>query len=162
MAAYGVPSSVEEVLPWSWAEARLLASRNYWLTTVSSSRRPHSMPVWGVWLAERERFWFSCAGTARKARNLREVPSAVVAPTDTVEVVSLEGRADEVTGQNLEEAFNAYWEKYGGEMGMEQAAVVEFLSSHASFEITPERGFGIIERADEFSRRATRWTWSSS
>lgn len=159
MSDYGVPEDEDGVLPWSWAEERLLGSRNYWVTTVSAEGRPHSMPVWGVWLAERERFWFSCSPTARKARNLRANPAVVVAPTDTVEVVSLEGRADETTGGDVDVAVERFWEKYGEEMGMERAAVAEFLTSHASFEVTPERAFGIIERAEDFSRRATRWRW---
>jgi hypothetical protein len=29
------------------------------------------------------------------------------------------------------------------------------------FEVTPERAFAIIEREDEFSNRATRWTFTS-
>ena len=160
MAAYGVPDSEDGLLPWTWAEERLLASRNYWVTTVSAAGRPHSLPVWGVWLTARERFWFGCAPTARKARNLRAVPGIVVAPTDTVEVVSVEGRAREVTGQDLDEPISAYWEKYGEEMGMERAAVAEFLTAGASFEVAPERAFGIIERADDFTRRATRWRWA--
>jgi hypothetical protein len=159
MAAYGVPDSVEGVLPWTWAETRLLTSRNYWVTTVSPAGRPHSMPVWGVWLADDERFWFSCAPTARKARNLRAVPFIVVAPTDTVEVVSLEGRAVEVTGGDLGRPISAYWEKYGAEMGMEEAAVSAFLTTNASFQVIPERAFGLIERGEEFSQRATRWRW---
>ena len=161
MAAYGVPEGDAGLLPWAWAEERLLASRNYWVTTVSQAGRPHSMPVWGVWLAGRERFWFSSASTSRKARNLRAVPWVVVAPTDTVEVVSLEGRAVEVTGGDLEEAVAAYFAKYGEEMGMEQPAVAEFLTSNASFEVIPERAFGIIERPEEFSERATRWRWAA-
>lgn len=162
MAGYGVPDTEEGLLPWSWAEERLVASRNYWVTTVSRDHRPHSLPVWGVWLADAERFWFSCAPTARKARNLRAVPSIVIAPTDTVEVVSVEGRAREVTGQDLDAPIDAYWRKYGEEMGLAEAAVAEFLTSNASFEVTPERAFGLIERPEDFSRRATRWRWSSS
>lgn len=162
MAAYGVPDSEDGVLPWTWAQERLVGSRNYWVTTVSAQSKPHSMPVWGVWLVERERFWFSCAPTARKARNLRAVPWVVVAPTDTVEVVSVEGSATEVTGRNLDEPIAGYWHKYGEEMGLERDAVAEFLTSGASFEVTPQRAFGIIERPDEFSQRATRWTWDTS
>lgn len=159
MSAYGVPDSADGALPWAWAEERLRRSRNYWISTASADGRPHAMPVWGVWSPERERFWFSCAPTARKARNLRANPRVVVAPTDTVEVVSLEGRAREVTGGNLADHIEAYWRKYGSEMDMERTAVEEFLSSNASFEVTPERAFGIIERAEEFSERATRWRW---
>lgn len=160
MAGYGVPESDDGVLPWSWAEDRLLRSRNYWVTTVTGQGRPHSLPVWGVWLPARERFWFSCSTTARKARNLRAVPWVVVAPSDTVEVVSLEGEAREVTGGAIDDGIDAYFAKYGGEMAMARDAVAAFLRSNASFEVTPQRAFGIIERPDEFSQRATRWRWS--
>jgi hypothetical protein len=159
MAAYGVPDDLDGVLPWSWAEKRLVASRNYWVTTASPEGRPHSMPVWGVWLADAERFWFSCAPDARKARNARANPWVVVAPTDTVEVVSVEGRAVEVSGGAIDDRIDAYFAKYGAEMEMTRDAVAEFLSSHASFDVVPDRAFGIIERAEEFSSRATRWRW---
>ena len=160
MSAYGVPDDTTDVLPWDWAEERLLGSRNYWISTATADGRPHSLPVWGVWLPPRERFWFSCAGTSRKARNLRANPAVVVAPTDTVEVVSLEGRATETTGGDIDEAIDAFFAKYGDEMGMPRDGVAEFLTSNASFEVTPERAFGIIERPDDFSQRATRWRWS--
>jgi hypothetical protein len=162
MRDYGVPDSDEGLLLWTWADERLRSSRNYWVTSVSHSGRPHSMPVWGVWLPDRERFWFGCAETARKARNIRQNPRVVVAPTDTVEVVSVEGRAAEVTGGDLDAPIEAYWHKYGDEMGMTRAAVTEFLAGNASFEVVPERAFGIIERADEFAQRATRWRWPAT
>jgi hypothetical protein len=159
MRDYGVPDDDDGILPWEWGEERLRASRNYWVTTADGSGRPHSMPVWGVWLPERERFWFSCSPNARKARNIRVNPRVVVAPTDTVEVVSLEGRAGEASPDEVADGVEAYWRKYGPEMGMERPAVEEFLTAHASFAVTPERAFGIVERAEEFSQRATRWRW---
>lgn len=159
MGDYGVPDDADGLLPWDWAEERLTGSRNYWISTADAAGRPHAMPVWGVWLAERERFWFSCSPTARKARNLRVNPQVVVAPTDTVEVVSLEGAAAASTPAELAAGVEAYWQKYGPEMGMERPAVEEFLTAHAAFTVTPDRAFGIIERADEFSQRATRWRW---
>ena len=64
------PEDVTDALPWEWAEQRLLANKNFWVVTVSASGRPHSLPVWGVWLPETERFWFSCSPHARKARNV--------------------------------------------------------------------------------------------
>ena len=30
---------------------------------------------------------------------------------------------------------------------------------NAIFEVIPQRGFGIIEREEEFAQRATRWVW---
>lgn len=159
MSDYGVPDELEGVLPWDWAEERLMGSRNYWVSTVGPGGRPHAMPVWGVWLPSSERFWFGCSPRARKARNLRWNPAVVVAPTDTVEVVSLEGRAEERTGSDIEQFVEAYAQKYGDEMEMERSQIEEFLVSNAAFAVTPERAFGIIERADDFSRRATRWRW---
>ncbi len=117
------------------------------------------MPVWGVWVSTSERFWFGCSPTARKARNLQTNSAVVVAPTDTVEVVSLEGRAQEQTGSDIGEFVDGYVAKYGAEMEMERSQIEEFLGRNASFAVTPERAFGIIERADDFSKRATRWRW---
>jgi hypothetical protein len=45
----GGPTQGSGLLPWSWAEQRLLASRNYWVATSWPDGRPHVMPVWGVW-----------------------------------------------------------------------------------------------------------------
>lgn len=158
MPGYGVPEDDDGVLPWSWAQARLVASRNYWVVTVSGDGRPHAMPVWGVWLAERERFAFSCSPGSRKARNLAVNPRVVVAGEDTVECVSVEGTAAPCAGALLGEAASAFGAKYESEPHA-QEGLARFFREHASFAVAPERAFGIIERADEFSTRATRWTW---
>lgn len=47
---FGAPSS-GETAAWGDARARLHASRNVWLSAVDGDR-PHSRPVWAVWLAE--------------------------------------------------------------------------------------------------------------
>ena len=162
MAAYGVADDAAGALPWSWAEERLLANRNYWVVTVSGTGRPHAMPVWGVWLPETERFWFSCAPGARKARNLEENPHCVVAIDDTVECVSMEGRArivepDAAPG-SLGPMIDAYLRKYFDDAS-EHAEMEAFLRGNTVIEVTPERAFGIIEREEEFAERATRWRW---
>jgi hypothetical protein len=33
------------------------------------------------------------------------------------------------------------------------------MRENTIFEVSPERAFGIIEREEEFSQRATRWVW---
>lgn len=161
MTDYGVPETDEGLLPWSWAEERLAGSRNYWFTSVSASGRPHSMPVWGVWLPASERFWFSCAPSSRKVRNLAANPRVVVAPTDTVEVVSLEGRAEDATGHDLTDALDTYFAKYGEEMQITREDMEGFHTENASYFVVPERAFGIIERAEDFGPRATRWRWDT-
>lgn len=161
MAAYGVPTDTDGLLPWSWAEERLAASRNFWLVTVSGEGRPHSMPVWGVWMPERERFGFSCAPAARKVRNLAENDRVVVTNEDSVHVVSIEGRAERLSDDAaIEQMARAWFRKYASEPGFDdEDQAVDFVRQAAAYEVTPERAFGLIEEPDQFGERATRWLW---
>lgn len=162
MSDYGVPSDPAGALPWSWAEQRLAANKNYWVVTSSASARPHAMPVWGVWLSETDRFWFSCSPNARKARNLVENPQCVVTVDDTVECVSVEGHAriaDQARdGGSIDLAVARYVAKYWEDPGA-HAEMEAFLRSHMIVEFIPEVAFGIIEREEDFAQRATRWRW---
>ncbi len=158
MAEYGVPDEPDGLLPWAWAEERLVACRNYWVVTASLDARPHAMPVWGVWLPDPDSFSFGCASTARKARNLRVNPAMVVTVDDTVEVVSIEGRAREATGPEVDRAVDAVVAKYADPGGEDEMA--GFMRTNPFFVLTPERGFGVIERKEEFAARATRWRWT--
>ena len=162
MTDYGVPADPEGALPWSWAEERLVRNRNYWLVTASAVGRPHSLPLWGVWLPEIERFWCSCSPSARKARNIAENPQCVVTVDDTVECVSLEGRARlvDVVAESaaVDAAVGAYVTKYWDDAAV-HAEMEASVRSNTIIEVTPERAFGIIEREEEFSQRATRWRW---
>lgn len=162
MSDYGVPSDPAGALPWSWAEQRLVDNKNFWLVTASESGRPHAMPVWGVWMPETERFWFSCSPSARKARNISQNPRCVVTVDDTVECVSVEGRArlaDPVhDAEAVDGAIATYLVKYWDDPSV-HPDMEAFLRSHATFGVAPERAFGIIEREEEFAQRATRWSW---
>lgn len=62
------------LLPWSWAECRLLEARNYWIATTRPDGRPHTRPVWGVW--EDGAFYFSTGSLA--AENLRHSPELTI------------------------------------------------------------------------------------
>ena len=53
MPGYGMPKGTKGLLTWAWAEERLLASHNYYLTTVRPDGTPHVMPLWGIWVDER-------------------------------------------------------------------------------------------------------------
>lgn len=162
MSDYGVPAEPEGVLPWSWAEERLVRNRNYWFVTASATGRPHALPLWGVWLPGTERFWCSCSPNSRKARNIAENPQCVVTVDDTVECISVEGRARLVdpgeSADAVDAAVEAYVTKYWDDPAV-HGEMESFVRSHAIIEVTPQRAFGIIEREDEFSQRATRWRW---
>lgn len=162
MSDYGVPADPSGALPWEWAEERLVHNRNYWVVTASASARPHALPVWGVWIPDTDRFWFSCSPRARKARNIAENAQCVVTIESTTECVSVEGRAriaDAATDAGaVDLALALYVVKYWDDPAV-RAEMEGFVRSHALIEVTPERAFGIIERDEEFAQRATRWRW---
>lgn len=116
-------------------------------------------------MTERERFGFSCAKSARKVRNIAANPQVVVTNDDAVHVVSIEGRArplDPATELTLAEG---YLHKYANEPGFADGgvdAMIEFLRGNATYEVTPDRAFGMIETPEEFGAAATRWSWDQS
>jgi hypothetical protein len=152
MREYGVGGEDWQPLPWSWAAERLDRYRNFWVVTASNAGRPHAMPVWGVWDNEEKAFAFSCAPGSRKAANLRANPQVTVTGDSTVEAISIEGTATELSGTDQAEPWiKAYVAKYG------PSTSPEFIRQHSIFLVTPERAFAIIETEEEFSTRATRW-----
>lgn len=154
MRGYGVTDDLDGLLPWSWAEERLVGNRNYWVVTVDPESRPHATPVWGLWADDA--FWFSSAHDSLKARNLSANPHVVVTTADTVEVVSVEGIARSVEDP---QAVAAAWAaKYEPDPEARGALVNAFVGG-AAFEVTPVVAFGLIETPEEFSRSATRWVW---
>ena len=159
MADYGVPEDdLDGVLPWSWAEERLVASRNLWVMSTYPDGRPHAMPVWGVWVPATSTFVFSCGENSRKAKNFAANPKAAVAVDSTVEVVVVEGTIRSVTGAEVAPAVDAYVDKYW-ETEEERTEGKEFMLANAVMELTPDRAFAVIETPEDFSRRATRWVW---
>jgi nitroimidazol reductase NimA-like FMN-containing flavoprotein (pyridoxamine 5'-phosphate oxidase superfamily) len=159
MPDYGVDGAAWAPLPWSWAAERLVANRNYWVVTASADGRPHALPVWGVWDDGDARFGFSCGSRSRKARDLAANPFVAVAVDDTVECVSVEGRAAVVEDDDrLEVWVERYLAKY---QPVAPELSGDFLRRHLIVEFEPERAFAVIEREDEFSTRATRWTFGA-
>lgn len=157
MPDYGVDGPEWEGLPWAWAAERLLANKNFWVVTVSGEGQPHALPVWGVWDDAEGRFAFSCSPRARKARNLAANPRAVVMTDDTVECLSVEGRAEPLQDEPRQEQWiERYLAKY---RPMAPDISADFLRQHLMLEFVPERAFAVIEREEEFSTRATRWVF---
>jgi nitroimidazol reductase NimA-like FMN-containing flavoprotein (pyridoxamine 5'-phosphate oxidase superfamily) len=157
MPDYGVDTPAWEPLPWSWAAERLTAGRNYWVVTASAGGRPHALPVWGVWHDPEARFAFFSGPRSRKARNLAANPQAVVMGDDTVECISVEGRAAVVRDEERQGHWiERYLAKY---QPISPGVSAEFLHQNELFEFEPERAFAIIEREDDFASRATRWVF---
>lgn len=159
MPDYGVNTPSWTPLPWSWAADRLIDNRNFWVVTVSGAGRPHAMPVWGVWNEADARFAFSCGPRARKARNLAANPHAVVMIDDTVECLSMEGRAAPVHDEERQVQWTErYLAKY---QPLAPGLSAEFVRQNLIVEFVPERAFAVIEREEEFSTRPTRWVFET-
>jgi hypothetical protein len=159
MPGYGVDTPEWHALPWAWAAERLTGTRNYWVVTVAADGQPHSLPAWGVWDDNSQRFMFSCAHLSKKARNISGNPRVTITNDDSVECVSVQGVAAlAVDPKVVDEWVDRYIAKYGEEIGPELG---NFVRQNAIFEVTPSVAFSVIERADEFSTRATRWRFDS-
>ena len=154
MPGYGTLAGGEGsgLLPWSWAEARLVASHDYWVATVWPDGRPHVSPVWGVWMDGA--LWWSSGRRSRKARNLDADPRCSVTTDRASEPVVLEGRAERITDIEGIAAFVAAGnDKYGGSYSM------EFLAPdvNGTYRLRPERAIGLVEA--DFTGSPTRWTF---
>ncbi len=149
MPGYGISEASEGILPWSWAEKRLAASRNYFVTTVRPDGRPHVMVVWGVWFGAR--YYFSTGDSSQKARNLRANPECVVTTDVLTEAVILEGRVKKATGvKTLQEFARVYKEKYDWEVDPNGGDI---------YVLQPAKVFAFKEGGDDFAQTATRWTF---
>jgi hypothetical protein len=96
-------------LPWTWATERLTRARNYWIVTTRPDGKPHSRPVWGVWLDDI--FYFSTGSLA--AQNLATRPAITVHLESGSEVVIIEGVAEPVSDIALvEQVVSLYNQKY--------------------------------------------------
>ncbi|TAK33905.1 MAG: pyridoxamine 5'-phosphate oxidase [Chloroflexota bacterium] len=111
-ASYGIhPTPNADALDWDVVSAGLASARNYWVVTAGPDRRPHSVPVWGLWLDET--FYFATERASRKGRNLAANPALVVHLESGDDVVILEGTAEDVSDPSLLSRFaDAYEAKY--------------------------------------------------
>jgi general stress protein 26 len=155
MPGYGVvgPNEGEGLLPWSWAEARLNESRNFWLASQWPDGRPHVMPVWAVWYAGA--LWFSSSRASRKARNLAHDRRCVLTTEDPMNPVVVEGAAELLTAvSDLETLLREENAKYGTEYGLDMLDP----ALNCAYRVRPRWAFGL--RADEFTGTPTRWTFT--
>jgi len=99
-ASYGVEQAASaDMVDWSAVGERLASARNYWVATTRPDRRPHAVPVWGIWLDEE--FYFATDRASRKGRNLAANPALVVHLECGDDAVILEGGAEEVGDTSL-------------------------------------------------------------
>ncbi len=107
----GAKSAPGKRFPWSRVERLLKSARNYWIGTSGPDRRPHSAPVWAVWVDGV--LYFSTGDESRKGRNIAKNPEVTVHPELDNEAVILEGKAQKITqAAKLKPVWKAYKVKY--------------------------------------------------
>ncbi len=110
---YGIPESLDGILPWSWVESRMRSPKNYWVATVRPDGRPHSVPVWGVWVEGI--LYFGGGPDTVWSRNLAASPQVVVHLESGDEVVIFEGTVDRINDPDhpkVSQLDDAYEKKY--------------------------------------------------
>src|SRR5580700_2830675 len=140
MPGYGIagPHEGRGLLPWTWAEDRLVQSHDYWLATVRPSGGPHVMPVWGVWAQGAA--WFSSGPQSRKTRNIAADRRAVITTDNPLQPVIVEGVVAVVDLDSDIERFTAQVNaKYQTDL------TVEFFSENICFRLEPRRVFSLDE-----------------
>jgi len=143
-ADYTPAGAKMKFLPWSFAETRLKKSHNYWICSTRPDGRPHSAPVWGVWLDGA--FYFSTDPASHKAKNLAANPPVSVHVESGDEPVILEGRIELVPVDKKIDA--AYHSKYK----------IHLLGAPMPMEIFRLRPKTVLAwREKDFSTSATKW-----
>jgi PPOX class probable F420-dependent enzyme len=149
--SYEVPSDTDGLLPWSWATERLVAARNYWLSTTRPDGRPHAMPIWGIW--DDGALWYFTTRDSAKGRNVAHQPEVVLHLESGDEVVVVEGRCERVDDAALERRLDDLFEpKYGWRHDRDRPEIRAVQSLYA---VRPRVAYAWLER--DFLRTATRF-----
>lgn len=144
--SYGIPDDPPQAPPWPEVEAKLAASRNYWVCTTRANGAPHAKPVWGLWLDGA--LWFGSGSRSVTARNLARDRRVSVHLESGDDVVILEGVAESVTtGRAPAALLSQYAQKY--DMAEEEMAEGDWYRFAPSVALTWD------ER--NFLRTAARW-----
>ena len=99
IAGYGIPTNKEGMLAWDHMRERMAAARNYWIGTAAADGRPHSTPVWSVWLDGA--LYFDGGPETRRGRDIAANPAVAVHLESGDDVVILEGDAHQLQAPDL-------------------------------------------------------------
>lgn len=145
--SYGIKPDGKGLINWNDVCTRLAKAHNYWVATSRPDGRPHSMPIWGVWLDGA--LVFGTDRNSRKARNLQRQPDAIVHLESGDDAVILECVAREITDPAEIATIDAlYVKKY--KMKLTDAPGVPYIVA-----MKPRVAFAWQER--DFPVSATRW-----
>lgn len=99
------------LMPWHRVEERMRSAYVYWVSTVDEHKRPHAIPVWGLWFEGA--FYFSNGETTRTGRGLAANPAVSVHLDGGEDVVIVEGAVERIDDVGTVDRLNAaYAPKY--------------------------------------------------
>jgi hypothetical protein len=145
-----------ERLPWSRVSEWLTAARNYWVCTTRPDGRPHTKPVWGVWLEHQ--LLFSTHPETISARNLNANPALVVHLESGDQVAIVEGNAVRLDDRALLARFGeAYEAKYDWPLSRED---LDPDNPDAAYYAARPRAVLCWVTATEIGESITRWNFA--
>ncbi|HEX8600784.1 MAG TPA: pyridoxamine 5'-phosphate oxidase family protein [Chloroflexia bacterium] len=154
---YGIPKTTEGLLPWNHVSEMMSVGMNYWIGTTRPDGRPHSVPVWGVWVGER--FYFEGGPDTRRGRNLEANPAVVVHLERGDDVVILEGTAEQLENPDAslaEQLAGAFGAKYGPKYNYNPKP--DNWQEGGLYIVHP----GVVFAWTKFPEDCTRWRFGSS
>lgn len=146
--SYGISPEDEGLLSWNSIGEEVERSRNYWVVTVRADGRPHTTPVWGVWVDDA--LYFGTSDVSVKGRNLLRDPRLVVHLESGDDVVIFEGTAkrEPLEADLHRRIVTAYAAKY-------DMAVDDLQGPEGWFRLRAEKV--LAWRESDFVRTATRF-----
>lgn len=153
MPNYGVmPDAVDAMLAWDWVDQQMHEARNYWVCSVCGDGRPHSVPVWGAWVAGG--LYFGTDKNSVKALNIARDNRVVVHLGSGDETVIFEGAAVEaqVSASMLKTISERYVEKYALDPELEE-------TDDLLLRLIPKKVMAWLER--DYPATATYWLFDS-
>ena len=114
---------------------RLAASMNYWICMTRPDGRPHTAPVWGVWMDDA--LYFGTRG--QKARNLEVLPYAIAHIDSSDDVAIVAGIVTPVDDrEGIRRIQEAEHEKYG-------APVTDDPGPFCYYRLQPDEGWAWLD-----------------
>ena len=148
---YGIPENDEGLLPWSHVEQRMSEARHYWICTTRPDGRPHSTPIWGVWIDDV--LYIEGGPDTRRFQNIAANPAVSVHLENGEDVVIFEGEAraagkpDRTLATRLVEMYTAKYAYAGYKPGLDA------WDDGGLYALTPR----VVLAWTRFPQDCTRW-----
>ncbi|MBY9000669.1 MAG: pyridoxamine 5'-phosphate oxidase family protein [Candidatus Heimdallarchaeota archaeon] len=109
---YGISEEDEGMATWSTVNEWMNESKNYWVSTTRPDFKPHTRPIWGIWLDEF--FYFGGGSNTKTVRNLLENENVTVHTESGDRAVIIEGVVEKFEDDELNQILGSKYDtKYG-------------------------------------------------